>query len=32
LFKHNRFWGCMDTQRDMDYLNKLWASGEAPWK
>lgn len=32
LFKHNKFWGCMDTQRDRDYLNKLWESGEAPWK
>ena len=25
------FWACMDTQRDLDHLNQLWASGEAPW-
>lgn len=31
MFKHRRFWACMDTQRDRDQLNKLWTSGEAPW-
>ena len=31
LFKHRGFWGCMDTQRDRDHLNQLWASGQAPW-
>jgi glucose-1-phosphate cytidylyltransferase len=31
LFKHGGFWECMDTQRDLDHLNELWASGEAPW-
>lgn len=31
LYKHRGFWACMDTQRDQDYLNGLWASGEAPW-
>lgn len=31
LFKHRGFWACMDTQRDRDELNKLWAKGEAPW-
>lgn len=25
------FWGCMDTQRDREQLEKLWASGSAPW-
>jgi glucose-1-phosphate cytidylyltransferase len=25
------FWGCMDTQRDREHLDKLWASGSAPW-
>jgi glucose-1-phosphate cytidylyltransferase len=25
------FWGCMDTQRDREHLDKLWASGKAPW-
>jgi hypothetical protein len=22
----------MDTQRDREYLDKLWAGGKAPWK
>ena len=25
-------WACMDTYRDMQYLNKLWESGRAFWK
>lgn len=29
---HQGFWHCMDTKRDMDELNTLWASGNAPWK
>lgn len=32
MFKHSGFWQCMDTQRDNDDLNKLWNSGEAPWR
>ena len=31
IFRHTGFWACMDTQRDRDYLNGLWTSGEAPW-
>lgn len=31
LFQHKGFWACMDTQRDRDYLNDLWKSGQAPW-
>lgn len=31
-FKHNGFWQCMDTMRDREKLEQLWASGEAPWK
>lgn len=31
IFKHRGFWACMDTQRDRDYLNQLWATGKAPW-
>ena len=31
-FRHNGFWKCMDTQRDMEQLNQMWAQGEAPWK
>jgi len=32
VFKYNGFWQCMDTIRDKDYLNKLWDSGNPPWK
>ena len=32
VYRHNGFWECMDTQRDMAYLNKIWAEGNAPWK
>jgi glucose-1-phosphate cytidylyltransferase len=31
LYKHKGFWACMDTQRDRDHLNQLWANGQAPW-
>lgn len=31
-FKHTGFWHCMDTYRDFQLLNKIWASGNAPWK
>ena len=31
IFKHRGFWACMDTQRDREQLEKLWASGKAPW-
>jgi glucose-1-phosphate cytidylyltransferase len=29
---HNGFWQCMDTFREQELLNKLWNSGQAPWK
>jgi glucose-1-phosphate cytidylyltransferase len=32
VYKHRGFWACMDTLRDMDYLNKLWDDGQAKWK
>ena len=31
-FYHNGFWQCMDTKREMDKLEYLWESGNAPWK
>ena len=31
-FFHDRFWQPMDTLRDKNYLEELWASGKAPWK
>ena len=31
-FEHNGFWQPMDTLRDKNLLEALWASGKAPWK
>ena len=31
-YRHFGFWKCMDTQRERQQLEKLWASGDAPWK
>jgi len=31
-FRHEGFWQCMDTPRDRDLLEALWAGGRAPWK
>jgi glucose-1-phosphate cytidylyltransferase len=31
-YRHDRFWQCMDTLRDVRLLESLWASGKAPWK
>lgn len=30
-YRHNGFWQCMDTKRDRDALEDLWASQKAPW-
>jgi len=30
-FKHEGFWQCMDTKRDKDLLEDLWAKNQAPW-
>lgn len=30
-YMHKGFWKCMDTQRDKEQLEKIIASGEAPW-
>ncbi|MEZ0230872.1 MAG: glucose-1-phosphate cytidylyltransferase [Planctomycetota bacterium] len=32
VYKHPGFWQCMDTYREAELLNGLWASGKAPWK
>ena len=32
MYKHDRFWQCMDTYRDYLLLEDLWGSGRAPWK
>jgi glucose-1-phosphate cytidylyltransferase len=31
-YRHESFWQCMDTLRDKKLLERLWDSGEAPWK
>ena len=31
-YKHHGFWQPMDTLREKNYLEGLWASGKAPWK
>jgi glucose-1-phosphate cytidylyltransferase len=28
---HNDFWQCMDTKRDHEFMEDLWAKGDAPW-
>ena len=30
-FEHPGYWQCMDTVRDRDALQSIWASGKAPW-
>jgi glucose-1-phosphate cytidylyltransferase len=32
VYKHDGDWACMDTFRDVEYLNKLWQNNEAFWK
>lgn len=31
-YKHEDFWQCMDTLRDVRYLESMWLTGQAPWK
>jgi len=31
-YRHEAFWQCMDTLRDLRYLESLWDGGQAPWK
>lgn len=31
-FRHDGFWHPMDTLREREMLEQLWANGEAPWK
>lgn len=30
-YQHQGFWQPMDTLRDRNYLERLWAGGDAPW-
>lgn len=31
-YRHTGFWAAMDTLRDKNYLEELWANKRAPWK
>lgn len=31
-YRHEGFWQCMDTLRDVRLLESLWQTGDAPWK
>lgn len=31
-YKHMGFWQCMDTVREKEKLEEMWAKGNAPWK
>lgn len=31
-YRHDRFWQCMDTLRDVRLLESLWQRGKPPWK
>jgi glucose-1-phosphate cytidylyltransferase len=30
-YRHQGFWDCMDTYKDAELLNDLWAEGNPPW-
>jgi glucose-1-phosphate cytidylyltransferase len=32
VYNHSGFWACMDTLRDVEYLNGIWKQGNASWK
>jgi glucose-1-phosphate cytidylyltransferase len=31
-YRHEAFWQCMDTGKEVQALNALWETGAAPWK
>ncbi len=31
-YRHDDFWQCMDTYRELKILESYWNSGDAPWK
>jgi glucose-1-phosphate cytidylyltransferase len=32
VYQHEGFWQCMDTYREMQLLNELWRTQQAPWR
>lgn len=31
-YRHDGWWGCMDTLREKNKLEELWSTGKAPWR
>lgn len=31
VYEHQDFWMCMDTFKDVERLNQMWANGNRPW-
>jgi glucose-1-phosphate cytidylyltransferase len=31
VYEHRDFWMCMDTFKDVERLNRMWAEGRRPW-
>jgi glucose-1-phosphate cytidylyltransferase len=31
-YQYSGFWQCMDTVSDKKLLERLWESGDAPWR
>jgi glucose-1-phosphate cytidylyltransferase len=32
MYRHTGFWRKMDTFKEAQQLNEIWATGQAPWK
>lgn len=32
IFKHDGFWFCVDTYKELEDINKMWNKGKIPWK
>lgn len=32
VYQHDGFWQCVDTPRELNYLESLWRGGQAPWQ
>ncbi len=32
IYKHNGFWFCVDTYKELEDVNKMWNQGRIPWK
>ena len=32
VYRHEGWWGCVDTIKEMNELDHLWVTGKAPWK